>query len=65
MMCVEVEGEGTDNDKYGEEDFAHTAGMISDNWWESDASSRRLERIESPFVFANADSMPDKCAAHL
>jgi len=46
MVCVEPECEGTSSDKCGEEDFAHTAGMISDNWRQSDASSRRFEPID-------------------
>src|SRR4029453_4685966 len=63
VMCVEGERESANHDERGEEDLVHTAGIIRDDRNESDASLDRFDTLTSPFVIANADSMPDKCAA--
>jgi hypothetical protein len=43
-VCVEVEREDTNSDKYREDEFAHAGGMIPDNRRESDARTPRTPK---------------------
>lgn len=43
VVCVDVEREGANYDERGEDELAHTAGIIRDQRNESDAASRRFD----------------------
>ena len=43
-MCVEIERWNAAYDERGENDFAHTAGMIPAEWSESDAGTPRTPK---------------------
>ena len=64
-MCVEVKGQGADSNRchHCRNDFANHIGDLND--LPTNARPARALRVCPQLVIANADSMPDKCAARL
>ena len=63
-MCVKVQRQGADDDgcHHCRNDFANHIGDLND--LPTNATLARTLRV-AELVIANADSMPDKCAARL
>jgi hypothetical protein len=64
VVCVEVQCQGADGDRCHRcrNDFVNHIGDLND--LPTNATLARMLRA-SELVIANADSMPDKCAARL